>query len=154
MPNLWRVLLPLLFLVPSSSAQETHSHEAPEKLGRVSFPISCMPAVQDPFDRGVALLHSFAYTAAEEAFQGVAELDPRCAMAHWGVAMTYFHQLWDPPIEPATTSTAQKEVQRAQQIGDGIRYQFEALRLNGTNRAVRIFERNRIVDTGYHHHLL
>src|ERR1700722_6304479 len=95
MPDLWRILLPLLFL------------------------ISCIPAVQDPFDRGVALLHSFAYTAAEEAFQGVAELDPRCAMAHWGVAMSYFHQLWDPPIELATTSTAQKEVQRAQRIGAG-----------------------------------
>ena len=119
MPDLWRILLPLLFLVPFSPAQETHSHGAPEKLGRVSFPISCIPAVQDRFDRGVALLHSFAYTAAEETFRGVAELDPRCAIAHWGVAMTYFHQLWDPPIEPGTTSTAQKEIQRAQQIGAG-----------------------------------
>src|ERR1700733_7531052 len=119
MPDQWRILLPLLFLVPFSSAQETHIHPAPEKLGKVSFPISCTPAVQDLFDRGVALLHSFAYTAAEEAFQGVAELDPRCAMAHWGVAMTYFHQLWDPPIEPGTTSTAQKEIQQAQKMGAG-----------------------------------
>ena len=119
MPDLWRILLPLLLVVPFSSAQEPHSHGAPETLGRVSFPISCIPAVQDPFDRGVALLHSFAYTAAEEAFQGVAKLDPRCAMAHWGVAMTYFHQLWDPPIEPSTTSTAQKEIRRARQIGAG-----------------------------------
>ena len=119
MPDLWRILLTLLFIFPSSSAQETHSHSAPEKLGKVSFPISCAPAVQEQFDRGVALLHSFAYTAAENAFQGVAELDPRCAMAHWGMAMTYFHQLWDPPIVPATISIAQKEVQRAQQIGTG-----------------------------------
>src|ERR1700733_6143222 len=119
MPDLWRILLPLMILVPFSSAQETHSHRAPEKLGKVSFPISCLPVVQDRFDRGVSLLHSFAYNAAEEAFQDVAELDPRCAMAHWGVAMIYFHQLWDPPIEPATISTAQKEVQRAQQIGAG-----------------------------------
>ncbi len=119
MPDLWRISLTLLFLLPFSSAQETHSHSAPEKLGKVSFPISCTPAVQEQFDRGVALLHSFAYTAAEDAFQGVAELDPRCAMAHWGMAMAYFHQLWDPPIEPATTSIAQKEIQRAQQIGAG-----------------------------------
>ena len=88
MPDLWRILLPLMILVPFSSAQETHSHRAPEKLGKVSFPISCLPVVQDRFDRGVALLHSFAYKAAEEVFQDVAELDPRCAMAHWGVAMT------------------------------------------------------------------
>ena len=119
MPHLWRILLDLLFIVPFSSAQETHDHRAPEKLGKVSFPISCKPAVQEQFDRGVALLHSFAYTAAENAFQGVAEQDPQCAMAHWGIAMTYFHQLWEPPIAPATISIAQKEIQRAQQIGTG-----------------------------------
>ena len=96
---------------------ETHSHSAPEKLGEVSFPISCAAAVQEQFDRAVALLHSFAYTAAENAFQGVGEMDPRCAMAHWGMAMAYFHQLWEPPIVPATISIAQREIQRAQQIG-------------------------------------
>ena len=119
MLDLWRILLTLLFLCPVLSAQEAHSHSAPEKLGKVSFPISCAPAVQEQFDRGVALLHSFAYATAENAFQGVAELDPRCAMAHWGMAMAYFHQLWDPPIVPATISIAQKEIQRAQQIGVG-----------------------------------
>jgi hypothetical protein len=119
MPDLWRILLTLLFLFPFSLAQEIHSHGAPEKLGKVSFAISCAPAVQEQFDRGVALLHSFAYTAAEDAFQGVAKLDPRCAMAHWGMAMTYFHQLWDPPIAAATISIAQKEIQRAQLIGTG-----------------------------------
>ncbi len=119
MPDLWRILLILLFIFPFSAAQETHSHLAPEKLGKVSFPISCAPAVQEQFDRGVALLHSFAYTAAESAFQGVAELDPRCAMAHWGTAMSYFHQLWEPPILPTTISIAQKEIQRAQQMGAG-----------------------------------
>ena len=119
MRDLQRILLTLLLISPFSSAQETHNHSAPEKLGKVSFPISCAPAVQQQFDRGVALLHSFAYTAAEDTFQGVAKLDPRCAMAHWGIAMTYFHQLWEPPIAPATISIAQKEIQRAQQIGTG-----------------------------------
>jgi tetratricopeptide (TPR) repeat protein len=119
MSHLWRIFLSLLFILPVLPAQETHSHSAPEKLGKVSFPISCTPAVQEQFDRGVALLHSFAYSAAENAFQGVGELDPRCAMAHWGMAMAYFHQLWDPPIESSTISIPQKEVQRAQQIGAG-----------------------------------
>jgi tetratricopeptide (TPR) repeat protein len=119
MPDRWRILLPLLFIFPFSSAQETHSHSAPEKLGKISFPISCAPAVQEQFDRGVALLHSFAYAAAENAFHGVAELDPRCAMAHWGMAMAYFQELWEPPIVPATISIAQKEIRRAQQIGAG-----------------------------------
>jgi hypothetical protein len=119
MPDLWRILLALLFIFPFPSAQETHRHSASERLGQVSFPVSCTPAVQEQFDLGVALLHSFAYNAAENVFRGVAELDPRCAMAHWGMAMTYFHQLWDPPIVPATMSIAQKEIQQAQQIGAG-----------------------------------
>ncbi len=119
MLDLWRTLLTLLLMLPFLSAQEAHNHSAPEKLGRVSFPISCAPVVQEQFDRGVALLHSFAYTAAENAFQGVAERDPRCAIAHWGMAMSYFHQLWEPPIAPATISIGQKEIQRAQQLAAG-----------------------------------
>jgi len=119
MHDQWRMLLVLVFICPFSTAQEIHSHPAPEKLGKVSFPISCTPAAREQFERGVALLHSFAYAAAESAFQTVAEVDPQCAMAHWGLAMTYFHQLWEPPIAPATTSIAQNEIQLAQQIGAG-----------------------------------
>ncbi len=115
MPDRWRTLLTLFILCPVATAQETHSHPPPEKLGTVTFPISCTPAVQQQFNRGVALLHSFAYTAANDAFQGVAKLDPQCAMAHWGVAMTYFHQLWDPPLSPST-AIAQQEIQQAKQI--------------------------------------
>ena len=119
MPDLWRILAVLLLVLPSVAAQEEHSHSAPEKLGRVSFPNSCAAAVQEQFDRGVALLHSFAYSAAEKAFQGVAEGDPQCAMAHWGAAMSYFHQLWEPAIAPAILSTGQREIERAQQMGAG-----------------------------------
>ncbi len=118
MSKLWRTALILICLFPLSAAsQESHNHPAPEKLGKVSFPVSCTPAAQEQFERAVALLHSFAYAAAENAFQGVAETDPHCAMAHWGMAMAYFRQLWDPPLLPATISTAQKQVQQAQQIG-------------------------------------
>jgi tetratricopeptide (TPR) repeat protein len=111
------ILLLLPFFIPHAHAQEMHDHLVPEKLGRVSFPISCSASVQDPFDRAVALLHSFAYTAAAHAFQDVATADPQCAIAHWGIAMTYFHQLWEPPLPPAAIPTAQQEIQRAQQIG-------------------------------------
>jgi len=40
-------------------------------------------------------------------------------MAHWGIAMTYFHQLWDPPLSAAAISIAQREIQQAQKIGAG-----------------------------------
>src|SRR6476660_4401982 len=75
------------FASATSSAEE-HSHRAPEKLGKVSFSTSCSPAVSHDFERAVALLHSFAYSAAEKAFEGVAAPDPACGMAHWGIAMS------------------------------------------------------------------
>lgn len=117
-----RISLTLALIFPlafSLIAQEVHDHMAPEVLGEVSFPISCAPGVQQEFNRAVALLHSFAYTAAEKAFQDVAKEDPRCAMAHWGIAMTHFHQLWEPPISPSALSLAQAEIQKAQRIGAG-----------------------------------
>ncbi len=115
-----RLFLPVaLVLCRCAIAQESHVHDAPEKLGEVSFPISCQAAVQPEFNRGVALLHSFAYAAAEAAFRGVAEKDPKCAMAHWGIAMTYFHQLWEPPIPTGSSAIAHREVEQAQHIGAG-----------------------------------
>lgn len=111
-----RILLALPLLVFPLTAQETHDHGVPEKLGAVSFPVSCLPSVQKEFNRGVALLHSFAYAAAESSFRKVAESDGHCAMAHWGIAMTHFHQIWDPPLPPAGIPVGQKELQDAQAL--------------------------------------
>jgi hypothetical protein len=78
-----------------------HHHEdlTATQLGTVNFPVSCMANVQTPFARGVALLHSFWYEEAEKEFLDIAKDDPKCAMAHWGIAMSIWHQLWDTPNE-------------------------------------------------------
>src|ERR1700749_2624943 len=111
-----------LFAIPASlcatlSAQETHDHPVPEKLGTVSFRTSCQAGTQAEFNRAVALLHSFAYSAAEAAFRSVAETDPQCAMAHWGIAMTHYHQLWDPPLPTSAISIGEAEIRREQVLG-------------------------------------
>jgi tetratricopeptide (TPR) repeat protein len=72
-----------------------------ETLGEVHFPVSCKQTTQAPFARGVALLHSFGYTQAEQQFKSIVAADPTCAMAHWGVAMTQYHEIWDHPGESA-----------------------------------------------------
>jgi hypothetical protein len=109
-----RLVLILAVLFPTLSlAQAEHSHPAPEKLGTISFPTSCKPETQREFNRAIALLHSFVYKAAEVAFRSVAERDTQCAIAHWGNAMTHFHQLWDLPPSPADTSIAQQEIKHA-----------------------------------------
>src|SRR4029077_66031 len=70
---------------------------AGEQLGKVSFAVSCLPSVRAPFNRGVALLHDFWYDEAQPQFERIATIDPQCAMAHWGIAMSLFHQIWDRP---------------------------------------------------------
>lgn len=106
----------LLFCPSLSSGQESHEHRAPEKLGKVTFPTTCNPAAQKEFERAVALLHSFAYSAAEASFEDVAMRDPQCAIAHWGIAMTNFHQLWAPPITSDAFIIGQQEIHRAQEL--------------------------------------
>src|SRR5208282_1959682 len=91
------VLLLSSLLAAPAFADEEHQHPAgdPEKLGSVFFPTSCAPAVQKQFQRGVAMMHSFWYEEAERTFNQVAQGDPGCAMAQWGVAVSYFHPIWD-----------------------------------------------------------
>ncbi|MGE5321800.1 MAG: hypothetical protein ACM3SW_03005, partial [Actinomycetota bacterium] len=75
-----------------------HHHLMPgDTVGTVSFPTSCAPAVQKDFEHGVALLHSFEYEMADNQFKEVAKHDPPCAMAYWGQAMTFYHELWNRP---------------------------------------------------------
>src|SRR5437879_11792470 len=94
-----------------------HEHPAPERLGTVEFPVSCSGDVQKRFERGVALLHSFAYSAAEKVFNEVIKADPNCAMAHWGIEMTYFHPLWPPPLPEETVARGREEIERARKLG-------------------------------------
>jgi len=93
-----------------------HHHEATEQLGKVSFPISCAPDSQKAFERGVALLHSFGYEEAEAQFGEIAQKDTACAMAHWGIAMSLFHEIWERPEEPAR-KRGHEEIETAQKIG-------------------------------------
>jgi tetratricopeptide (TPR) repeat protein len=67
------------------------------KVGAVRFPTTCDPAVQQEFERGLALLHSFFYEEARRVFTSVAEKDPECAIAWWGIAMSHWHPIWTPP---------------------------------------------------------
>src|ERR1700712_3180013 len=108
-----------LALAASASAQEEHHHHAaPEHLGTAHLETSCSPAVTPAFDRAVSLLHSFAYDDADMGFADVAARDPGCAMAHWGRAMTHYHQLWDVPIG-AGLAAGTAEIGQAEAIAAG-----------------------------------
>jgi hypothetical protein len=113
------VALAVAFAGPVHAADGQHgSHPAPEQLGTVTFPTSCAPALKSAFERALALLHSFAYAASEQAFREVAARDARCAIAHWGIAMSLFHQLWEPP-SGRELLTGAEQIRRAVEIRAG-----------------------------------
>src|ERR1700733_11209050 len=88
-----------------------HEDLTETQLGTVHFPVSCTASAQKPFARGVALLHSFWYEEAEKEFVQISKEDTHCAMAHWGVAMSIWHQLWnEPDPRPKAYSAAKKKV--------------------------------------------
>ena len=114
-----RVVCPILAILLGSTfglqAQE-HHHPEPsgtEQLGAVSFPISCKPNMQSSFERGIALLHSFGYRAAEDQFEAIEKEDSGCAMAYWGDAMSLYRQLWDRPSQ-ADLQKGHALIQKAQ----------------------------------------
>jgi len=86
--------------------------------GKVTFPVSCAPAVQSEFARGVALLHSFFYEEARRIFTSVAEGDRKCAMAQWGIAMTWWHPIWTPPT-PDEMSAGKAAIEKAMAMDAG-----------------------------------
>jgi hypothetical protein len=85
-------------------------------LGVVDFPITCSPQAQVEFNRAVALLHHMTYPQSREAFEQVAKTDPRCAMAHWGIAMTLFQPLWPTRPQPTALQRGWEAVQKAKAL--------------------------------------
>lgn len=63
-------------------------------LGHIDFPNSGPRAAQEPFLRGVLLLHSFEYQDAAEAFREAQMLAPDFVLAYWGEALTNCHPIW------------------------------------------------------------
>jgi hypothetical protein len=60
-----------------------------DRLGKLSFPTSCDPAVQAQFERGVAMIHSYWFLIARRTFEDVLQKDPNCAIAYWGIAADF-----------------------------------------------------------------
>jgi hypothetical protein len=107
------LLFPLLSLSFVAWADDEHRHAlTAEEVGSVHFLTSCLQPVREDFNRAVALLHSFQYESARQAFSGISRKDPQCAMAQWGVAMSHYHGLWD----SGDMAAGRIAVDKAQQI--------------------------------------
>ena len=87
-----------------------------EGLGLYSRKITTDSAeAQRYFDQGLAFLHGFNQSAAIRAFQQAAELDPKCAMAHWGIALASGPHINFPLVPPPAAELAWKELSLAKE---------------------------------------
>src|SRR4030088_2077130 len=113
MRSLTAFLASIVIFAPLALCQEEHHHTlTEEEVGSVHFSTSCRPDLASSFNRAVALLHSFQYEQAREAFTEVARRDPQCAMAQWGIAMSHYHGMWD----NGDLATGREALERAKQI--------------------------------------
>jgi tetratricopeptide (TPR) repeat protein len=79
----------------------------------VRFPTSCTSDAQPVLERGLALLHHMTYDQAEAEFRSAAQLDPDCAIAYWGAAMTFVHPLWPDTVPPEKLATGRELLDKA-----------------------------------------
>jgi hypothetical protein len=117
-----RMLVSLLALAwCATAAAQDHEHsgsESNEKLGTVVFATSCNAGAKPLFNHAVALLHSFEFGRAIDAFGATLKSDPSCAMAEWGIAVSR----WGNPFGVGIRGAAPLEqgleaVARARAIG-------------------------------------
>src|SRR5438067_10978844 len=113
----------LAVLIGGLTALDAETSVVPEPgdlraAGTVDFKVSCAPDARSEFIRGVALLHSFFYEEARRIFTSVAEQDPKCAIAQWGIAMTWWHPIWTPPT-PDEMSAGKAAIAKAMSMNAG-----------------------------------
>jgi tetratricopeptide (TPR) repeat protein len=77
------------------------------------------PEAQKYFDQGLAFMFGFNHDEAIRSFQRAAELDPGCAMAHWGVALANGPHINNPVLPANRAKAAWEALVRAQAAAAG-----------------------------------
>ena len=115
-----RAAVVALMMVPAEpiAGRQAHPHADADKLGTVNFQNSCAPEVQPTLTRAVALLHSFEFSRAIDAFTETAVKDPSCAIAYWGVAMSRWGNPFSIAIKPpAQLLPGRTAIERGRMVG-------------------------------------
>jgi hypothetical protein len=119
----------------------TKNPEAPVQLmpgfGEVHHPVSTKnKRAQQFFDQGLKLVYGFNHDEARRSFMRAAELDPKLAMAHWGVALTLgpnYNLPVDLERERAGYDAVQRAVALEQDASEPERAYIEALAVRYSN---------------------
>jgi tetratricopeptide (TPR) repeat protein len=113
-----RSRIAVLLIVLAVAAASVVAGQQRDKLGKVEFLNSCSPAVQEKLVRGIAMLHSFYYSATQRAFEDVVAEDNACAIAAWGYASILMsNPLQGIGASPKSAQQAQAAIDKGRQMG-------------------------------------
>ncbi|HEY6228222.1 MAG TPA: hypothetical protein VI282_13960, partial [Verrucomicrobiae bacterium] len=111
-PKLSILWIALASIAPTIAVAEEPFYEG---LGSTRRPVSSSSEKAKAYvNQGLAFVYGFNHGAAIRSFQQAADLDPECAMAHWGVALASGPHINFPIVPPPAAELAWKELQLAQ----------------------------------------
>jgi tetratricopeptide (TPR) repeat protein len=108
--------LVLIFTI-AASAHDDEAKARGEKLGRVLFKTSCTPEAQKQFERALAMLHSFFFPETIKTFTAIPEMDPACAIAYWGIAISQRPNPLVPPFSAEVLKRGLDAIEKGEAIG-------------------------------------
>ena len=112
------LLMLYALLTPGLDLAQDHNHASTENLGSVKFSTSCSKAAQPQFNRAVALMHSFQFTRAIDAFNAILANDPSCAIAYWGIALSNWGNPFAAGLKPQVQlDKGRKAIEQARAAG-------------------------------------
>jgi tetratricopeptide (TPR) repeat protein len=109
--------IPLLAIMSGPAAAQEHKHDHAGSVGSVTFPVGCNAEAQKHMNTGVAMLHNFWLAEARKTFEAVAQADPSCGVAYWGVALTHFGNPFGGGPGPEGNKAGFEAAEKAASIG-------------------------------------
>jgi len=118
----------VVFAATPALAQHEHMSSMPpsqrsvplyDNLGTLTHPVTATPLAQKYFDQGLRLYYGFNHEEAIRAFSEAARLDPRCAMAWWGVAIASGPNI-NLPMDPGGAARANEAIAKAKAAASGV----------------------------------
>src|SRR5580698_6258273 len=118
------VLLAFWLCLPALAQEHAaHAEAKPAILvsgiGNAHHPVSTKnPEAQEFFDQGLRFIYAFNHDEAARSFQKAADLDPKLAIAHWGIAEAVGPNYNDPASDDRFKQ-AHEEIQKAVDLSAG-----------------------------------
>src|SRR3984885_14219708 len=121
----------IVFLFVYSALGQQHDHHPPSQdanaapllvgLGHLHHPIATSnPLAQRYFDQGLTLVYAFNHDEAARSFAYAAKLDPKCAMAYWGIALARGPNYNESEIDAGREKLAAEAIKKAEALSSGV----------------------------------